>query len=201
MLLHGHPLSGNTHKVRLLLSALGLAFEERVVDVTVGAHKRPEFLAQNPRGQLPVLTDGKATVYDAQAILVYLARKYDPAGTWLPLEAFEMASVVAWLSFAANEIQNGVHAARMHFLLGVPVDLERVQKAGRASLALLESRLDGRAFLELGRPTVADLAVFPCVALAPEGKVPLDDYPNVRAWTERIRAQKFFVTMPGIAAR
>jgi len=200
MLLHGHPLSGNTHKVRLLLSALGLSYEERVVDVPAGAHKRPDFLALNPRGQLPVLQDGKVALHDAQAILVYLARKYDPRGTWLPTDPAEMAAVVAWLSFAANEIQNTVHPARMHFLLGVPVSLEAAQRAGRAAISLLEARLQGRTFLELERPTIADLACFPCVALAPEGKVDLAEFPNVRAWTDRLRKQPFFVAMPGLAA-
>src|SRR4051794_27110161 len=107
MILYGFPLSGNTHKVRLLLAALRLQHEERVVDVTAGAQKQPDFLALNPRGQIPVLVDGDTTVYDAQAILAYLARKYDPSGRWLPLDADGMGRVVAWLSFAANEIQNG----------------------------------------------------------------------------------------------
>jgi glutathione S-transferase len=201
MILYGHPLSGNAHKVRLLLSALRLAHDERTVDVTTGAHKRADFLALNPRGQIPVLVDGDATVYDAQAILVYLARKYDEAGRWLPHEPADMAHVAAWLSFAANEIQNGAHPARMHFLLGAPVALEQAQGAARASLALLDARLDGRRFLELERPTIADLACFPCAALAPEGKVSLGDYPHVRAWTERVRALPFYVAMPGLEAR
>ena len=50
--LYGHPLSGNCHKVRLLLSALGLPYEEVLVDLLVGAHKQPEFLALNPLGQV-----------------------------------------------------------------------------------------------------------------------------------------------------
>jgi glutathione S-transferase len=200
MILHGHPLSGNTHKIRLLLSALKLPHEERVVDVTTGAQKQPPFLALNPRGQVPVLIDGDVTLYDAQAILVYLARKYDQAGRWLPNDALDLAQVVGWLSFAANEIQNGAQPLRMHYLLGVPIALEQTQAATRASLALLHARLTGRTFLELERPTIADLACFPCVALVPEGKIELDPYPHVKAWTERMRRQAFYVGMPGIEA-
>jgi glutathione S-transferase len=198
MILYGHPLSGNTHKVRLLLSALHLAYEERLVDVTAGAQRRPNFLALNPRGQVPVLVDGEATVHDAQAILVYLARKYDEACSWLPSDPVEMAHVVGWLSFAANEIQNGPQKARLHFLLGVPMALEQVQEAARSTLAQLEARLEGRDFLELERPTIADLACFPYAALAPEGKVSLDAYANVRAWIGRVRALPFNVRMQSI---
>jgi glutathione S-transferase len=200
MLLYGHPLSGNTHKVRLLLSALKVPYDEQVIDVTTGAHKTPAFLGKNPRGQLPVLVDGDDVLYDAQAILVYLARKYDAAGQWLPTAPVDLARVIAWLSFAANEIQNGAHLARLHFLLGVPVALEQVQGIARASIALLDARLQGRTFLELERPTVADLACYPCVALAPEGKVPLDRYPNVLAWIARIQTLPFYAAMPGLEA-
>ena len=182
MILYGHPLSGNTHKVRLLMSALHLEHDERVVDVASGAQKKTDFLALNPRGQVPVLVDGDLAVYDAQAILVYLARKYDPSGSWLPTAPNELAQVVAWLSFAANEIQNGAQMARMHFLLGLPVALEQVQSIARESLSLLDARLEKRQYLELERPTIADLACFPCAALAPEGKVSLDEYPHLRAW-------------------
>jgi glutathione S-transferase len=200
MILYGHPLSGNTHKVRLLMSALRLDHDERAVDVPSGAQKKREFLTLNPRGQVPVLVDGEAATHDAQAILVYLARKYDPSGTWLPLAPAELAQVVAWLSFAANEIQNGAHMARMHFLLGLPVALEQVQGIARASLSLLDARLEKRQFLELERPTIADLACFPCAAMASEGEVSLHDYPHVQAWIGRICASSFFVPMPGIEA-
>jgi glutathione S-transferase len=201
MILYGHPLSANTHKVRLLLSALKLRYDERTVDVTIGAHKQPEFLALNPRGQLPVLVDGELKIHDAQAILVYLARKYDPSGRFLPLDAQELASVVGWLSFAANEIQNGAQLARMHVLLGLPIALEQTHAATRESLALLDARLAARSYLELERPTIADLACFPCVALVPEGKISLDEYPHVQTWVERVRKLPFYVGMAGIEAR
>jgi glutathione S-transferase len=201
MILYGHPLSGNTHKVRLLLSALAIAHEERTVDVTAGAQKTPDFLAMNPRGQIPVLIDGDATVADAQAILVYLARKYDRTSRWLPNDPYEAARVVGWLSFAANEVHNGLHLSRMHVLLGVPIALELTQSLARSALGVLDARLARHPFLELDRPTIGDLACYPCTALAPEGKVSLDAYPHVRAWAARIRALPFYLPMTGLEAR
>jgi len=201
MLLYGHPLSGNTHKVRLLLAALELAYEERLIDITTGVHKLPGFLALNPRGQLPVLVDGDVTVHDAQAILVYLARRYDPSATWFPDAPADAARVVGWLSFAANEIQNGVHAARSHHLLGAPISLDHTTAIASASLRVLDARLRGRRFLELDRPTIADLACFPCVALAPEGKIGLADHPDIQRWAARIQALPRYVAMAGLEAR
>lgn len=74
--LYGHEVSGNSYKVRLLLSLLNLKYEWIKVDLLNGEHKSPEFLALNPFGQVPLLVDGDTILADAQSILVYLARQY-----------------------------------------------------------------------------------------------------------------------------
>lgn len=198
MRLHVHALSGNSYKVRLLLGALALPCEEVAVDIPAGAHRSASFLHLNPLGQVPVLEDGEITLRDSQAILAYLARRYDPSGAWLPEDAAGLGRVQQWLSFAANEIHHGANLARLHFLLGVPVDLAVAQQRARDALALLDRHLEGRNWLELGRPTVADLACFPYAALAPEGQVPLDPYPYLRAWIERVKTLPGYVAMPGL---
>ena len=74
--LHGHEISGNSYKVRLMLSLLNLEYEWVRVDLMKGEHKSLEYLAKNPFGQVPLLVDDETQIADAQAILVYLARKY-----------------------------------------------------------------------------------------------------------------------------
>ncbi|MBK8715487.1 MAG: glutathione S-transferase family protein [Deltaproteobacteria bacterium] len=200
--LFGHPLSGNTHKVRLMLRAFDLAYREEVVDVVKGEQKQAAHLARNPRGQVPVLVDPdeRTTIYDAQAILVYLARRFDRGGTWLGATPLSAAQVMQWLSFAANEIHNGPHLARLHYLLGVPMDIAAVQQAARASLALVEQQLARTPYLAGAELSVADLACYPCVALAPEGRVSLDGFPATRAWIDGLQAAAFHVAMPGLGA-
>ncbi|HVK66144.1 MAG TPA: glutathione S-transferase family protein [Polyangium sp.] len=197
MKLYSHPLSGNSHKVRLMLSMLRIEHEEIVVDLLKGEHKTPSFLAMNPLGQVPVLVDGDETLRDSQAILVYLARKYG-GEAWMPSDPAGMARVVQWLSFAANEVHHGPFLARLHFLLGIQLDLGLAQDRSRAALDILDAHLARRAWLELDRPTIADLAVFPYVALVREGKVMLEDYRNVVAWIERIHTLPGYVAMPGL---
>jgi glutathione S-transferase len=109
-----------------------------------------------------------------------------------------LARVAQWLSFAANEVHHGPFLARLHFLLGVPLDVGLAQERTRAALKILDEHLATRTWLELDRPTIADIAVFPYVGLAPEGKVPLDDYRHIVAWIERIRALPGYVSMPGL---
>jgi glutathione S-transferase len=195
--LYGHPLSGNCHKVRLLLSALGLPYEEVLVDLLVGAHKQPEFLALNPLGQVPVLVDGDTVISDSQAILVYLARTYD-GEKYLPSDPVKLARVVRWLSIAASECHHGPHLARLHFLLKLGNDLALAQGIAHNLLGALNRHLMGRTFLEEERPTIADFAVFPYVGLAHQGQISLAEYPNVAAWVERIKASPSYVAMPGL---
>ncbi len=195
--LYDVTLSGNCHKARLMLSLLGLEYELLPVKLQQGEHKSEPFLQLNPFGQVPVLVDGDVIIRDSQAILVYLARRYG-GENWLPLEAEAMSQVMRWLFTAANDIQHSVAAARKHFLLNEQLDVNLAQKKAHQILQIMDAHLSDRTWLECDRPTIADIACFPYVALAPEGKVFLDSYSNVTAWSERIKQLPGYVGMPGI---
>ena len=190
-------LSGNCHKVRLMSALLGVEYELIPVDFAGGEHKSPQFLQLNPLGQIPVVVDNDIILRDSQAILVYLARKYGDE-TWLPLDAQSMAKVMQWLSFAANEINNSLFIARLYFRFNMDVDWESAQQKGKQVLQIMNEHLQNRDWLELDRPTIADIACYPYVGLAPEGKVSLDAYPNVFAWIERIKQLPGYIGMPGL---
>ena len=76
MKLYDAAASGNCHKVRLLLSMLDIAHEVISVSLPNMAQKTPDHMARNPLGLVPVIEDGDVTIYDSQAILVYLASKH-----------------------------------------------------------------------------------------------------------------------------
>ena len=194
--LYGTPVSGNAYKVRLLLGLLGLEFEEANVNLMTGENRTGSFLALNPRGQVPVLVDGEATVWDSQAILVYLARRHGEA--WLPIEPAPMAEVMQWLAVSENELLFGLARARAVVHFGRDFDLASSQAYGRAGLKVLEQRLAGNEWLAAGKPTIADVACMPYAALSHMGGLPLDDHPAVRAWIDRIRALPGFIAMEGI---
>jgi glutathione S-transferase len=65
--LYEFALSGNCHKIRLMLSMLGLEYQSVIVNGSAQQQKSAEFLAMNPFGQVPVLTEGEATIRDSQA--------------------------------------------------------------------------------------------------------------------------------------
>ncbi len=79
-----------------------------------------------------------------------------------------------------------------------PGNLEEAQTLGRKGLAVMERRLAEHPWLALDRLTIADVGCFPYVALAREAEIPLDSYPSVCSWIERMKALPGFVGMPGI---
>ena len=192
MRLHHHPLSGHSHRAVLLASLLNVPHELVEVDLKAGAHKRPEFLALNPFGQVPVLEDDGVVVADSNAILVYLAKK---AGRldWLPEDPSGAAAVQRWLSVAAGEVAYGPAAARLITVFGAKFNADEVIGRAHTLLARLEARLEDADWLAGAQPTIADVAIYSYVARAPEGKVDLSAYPNVNAFLRRVEALPGFV--------
>lgn len=194
--LYAHEISGNCYKARLLLSLLNLEYELVRVNLMKGEHKSPEYLVMNQFGQVPLLVDGESQIADAQAILVYLARKYG-GEHWLPTEALPMAQVIRWLSTAAGEVRQGPENARLFYLFGegTKINIERATQKSEFILKQLDQHLSTRNWLECDRPTIADVAIYPYISLAGDGKIDLTPYTNVLNWMERIKQLSGYTPM------
>lgn len=196
--LYGFTYSSCTHRVRLMLSLLGLAYENRPVHLGKGEHRTPEFLALNPVGQVPVLVEGDRKIFDSHAILLYLAETHG-RDRWWQADAYERAQVGQWLFFDANEMHNGIGFARNHLTFGVPGDAAAASARARAAMQVLQGRLASRDWLELGKPTLADVACAPLVAVHAEAGLQLSDYPHVQAWLARMQSMPGYVGIPAFA--
>lgn len=192
--LYRHVLSGHCHRVELMLSLLGLPVEFIEVDLANRAHKQPEFLSLNSFGQVPVIDDNGVVLADANAILVYLAKRYAP-DQWLPEDAMGAAKVQRWLSAAAGPLAFGPARARLITVFGAPFNAEDVINSAHALLSIMNLELSRNAFLVGDQPTIADIAGYSYIAHAPEGNVSLQEYPQVRAWLNRVEALSGFVAM------
>ncbi len=203
LVLYHMSLSGHAHRVRLLLSLLGLPYRLVEVDLRGGEHRREPFLKLNPFGQVPVLDDNGTVLADSNAILVYLAMRYDD-GRWLPRDPVGAAAVQRWLSVAAGEIAFGPARARLATLFGAPVAADDAIARAQRLFAVMEPILAAAPFLAGASPTLADVAAYSYIARAEEGNVPLAPYPALGAWLHRIEALPGFVPMPvsavGLAA-
>lgn len=206
MKLYTYEESGNSYKVRLLMSFLNIECEKIDIDLMQDVQHQPEFLAINPRGEVPVLVDGNLTLRDSSAILVYLANKH-ASGTWWSNEAAEQAAIMEWLAFAASWVQYGVFTARAIVSFGISgngiphdfdEDITPSTIRSQRSLEILDAHLAAQEWLACGRPTIGDVAVFPYVALAPMGNISLQPYSAVLAWIERIKALPNFIAIAGL---
>jgi glutathione S-transferase len=195
----GHEISGNSYKVKLLLSLLNLEYEWIKVDLMKGEQNSPKYLALNPFGSVPLLVDGDTKLADAQAILVYLARQYG-GDKWLPLDAISLAKVVRWLSITAGEVRQGPEHARLYHLFGAGtnININRATQKSEFILTQLNEHLSTHTWLEFDRATIADVAVFPYIALARDGKIDLDIYPYVLSWIDRFKQLPGYIPMNGI---
>lgn len=146
-----------------------------------------------------MIDDGGTVVHDSNAILVYLATRYDPARRWLPAAPETQAAVQVWLSVAAGPIAFGPAAARLVTVFGAQLDAGAAIARAHQLLAVMEPLLATRRFLVGEGPTIADIAGYSYIAAAPEGNVDLTPYPAVRAWLRRIEALPGFVPFPKTA--
>ncbi|PDT29230.1 glutathione S-transferase [Rhizobium sp. L9] len=202
MKLYDYILSPSCYKIRLMAAILGVKLDIRPVDFHPGMeHRGPELLVLNPAGSIPILMDGELVLTESSAMLAFLAARSGP--DWLGLNApEETARVQQWLSFS-HRLTTNLGGARLHQMLLRPGNIEALQAQGIAALreleaGLFEQRLRDMLFLTSDRATIADIACFPYVALAPDGGISLDPYPNIRLWLRAIRSLEGFIEMPGI---
>ena len=191
--LYDAPLSGHAHKVRLFLSILGVPHD--LVRVELGPNKSADFIALNPFGQVPVIDDDGTVIRDSNAILIYLAEKYDN-GRWLPRDPIGRARVHEWLSVASNELVHGPALARAAVVFKRDYDHAVAVDKAHGLMRILETHLAGRSWLAGEQASIADISFYPYVSKAPEGKVPLDNYDSVRRWLNGVEALEGFIPMP-----
>ena len=180
----------NGYKVRLLLSMLDLPYELVDIDMYGGEHKREPYLSLNPFGQMPAMEDGGFSIADSHACLVYLARKYDGSGRWLPVDAEGEAKVAEWLSKSANEVHQGpwMKRAKVRRPDAIKLSDEEIDARCDHILAIMDAHLTTRDWLALEKPTIADVSCFGPISMLAVSGYDTDKWPRLTRWLDRVRA-------------
>lgn len=203
--LHDYELDDECYKVRLFLSLLQRAYAKIAVDAYPGGEQRsPRYRKLNPRGLLPILTDGDLVLCEAEAILGYLARQYDRLGVWLPSAAAPFGQVLQWLAFANGPLK-AASAARRHAMIEEAGSNGSSTRAARNAFRIMDDHLTKREFagdewFVGSAATIADIALFPAIALSRDFAIDHDEFAALRRWMRRVRRLPGFITMPGIPA-
>lgn len=156
----------NGQRVVIALEELGLDHQLRYVDLWNGAHKKPDFLALNPAGQIPVIIDddgspGRLVLTQTPAILVYLAAK---AGNLPPPADCAGAKCLEWLIFQATDI-SGPMAQRAYLARRDAVKhaaaMAELKERALSFYRLLDHRLGESRFLAGDSYSIADTMAYP----------------------------------------
>ena len=185
-------LSPNPTKVVLALEEMGIPYEPVVVDTRKGEQFRPDYLALNPNAKVPVLVDGDATVFDSNAILLYLAEKTGQFGP--PSDAKSRGEYLSWAMFVASGIGpfSGQAVHFKHFAPEpVPYAHTRYQYEAERHYRVLDERLAGREFIAIGAYTVVDMAAWGWGRMAPFalGEESWTGFPNLKRLVDEVSAR------------
>ena len=182
---------GPTRSLRALwgLKELGVEFEFIPVNLQAGEHKRPDFLAINPAGKVPVLIDGDLVLPESAAIVLYLAEKYPEKGL-MPTKLEQRAQVYRWVLFAVTELEQPLWRMTKHRFLypenkRLPQDIELAREDFTAMAAVLERHMSGRQYIVGERISVADCVTAYLMDWANEHQL-LDGFPNLKPYLQRM---------------
>jgi GST-like protein len=187
-----YNLAPNPTKVALCLEEMGLAYEPVPVDTRKGDQHAPAFIAINPNAKVPAIIDGDATVFDSNAILLYLAEK---TGRFLPANIpAAHGEMLSWMMFVATGI--GPYSGQaVHFRNFAPAPkdyaVNRYTFEALRHWGILDARLAGRRYMLGDTYTVVDMAVWGWSRLVPFvlGPDALAKLPNVQRHLEEINAR------------
>ena len=196
--LYSMQRSGNSYKVRLALTQLGIRYRLVEVDILKGETRTPEFLAKNPNGRVPLLevTPGRY-LPESNAILWYIA-----GGTPLaPENRIDRAEALQWMFFEQHSLEPNLGAARFWLTMvkgGRELQrhsLEDWMEKGYQALGVMEQHLRHHRFVAADRYTIADIALYAYTHCAHESEFDLTVFPAIGRWLRRIEDQPGHITM------
>jgi GST-like protein len=179
-------------KVALFLEEAGLPYEAVPVDTRKGEQFSPELTALNPNNKVPVIQDGDVTVFDSNAILLYLAEK---TGQFLPENTpAARGDLLSWLMFVATGIgpYSGQAVHFRHFA-PEPKDYahERYQFEAKRHYGIADARLAQHTYMLGETYTIVDMALWGWARMIPFviGEEAWTSLPNLKRWFDAVSAR------------
>ena len=182
----------NPMKVALFLEEAGVAYEPIPVDTRKGDQHKPEFLKVNPNAKVPVIVDGDATVFDSNAILLYLAEK---TGKFLPPNSpANRGQLLSWLMFVATGV-GPFSGQSVHFQHMAPEKIayaiNRYRFEAMRHYSLLNDHLASRKYMVADTYTIVDMDVWGWARMIPFvlDKEAFAKLPNLKRLVDEIEAK------------
>ena len=193
MKLYSFPISPNGKRVNICAIESGVALDPAVLDAAKGELRAPQYLALNPMGKAPTLTDSDFVLWESGAIVCYLAQT--SGGPLWPKDPRALADTMRWLFFCSCHIDPYFTTLMVERFIkarrGLPPDEGHTAYAEQwlaRFVPVLEGQLADREYLR-GEFGLGDILVGCSLELAPLVSYDLGPYPAVRAWIDRLQAR------------
>ena len=192
MKLYSMPRSGNCYKVAWMLRLLNQPHELVLTSILDKSTKKPEFLAKNPNGQVPLLElDDGRFVAESNAILLYLAEQQTKGPFLLDRDdPYQRAKTYEWMFFEQYSHEPAIAVRRANVIFQRPCEADKMQlllDKGHGALGVMEKQLAKTPFLAGPSFSIADISLYAYTHVAHEGEFEMNRFPNVQAWLKRIQ--------------
>lgn len=182
----------NPVKVALFLEEAGISYEAIPVDTRKGEQHNPDYLAINPNAKVPAIVDGDVTVFDSNAILLYLA---DKTGKFLPAKSDKLrGELLSWLMFVASGV--GPYSGQsVHFRNYAPQGLDyavnRYAYEAQRHYGILDARLARQEYIVGDTYTIVDMAAWGWARMLPVvlGENAWSKFPHLKRLVDEISAR------------
>ena len=194
MKLYADPITINCRKVLAGFALMGVRFENERVDYYAQGHKAPQYLAINPNGTLPALTDSGLVLWESNAILQYAAEAI-AAEQFYPHDPKLRADIHRWqfwetglwypscYIYLVENVAKPLQKAEPDH-----VALEKEEPNWHRLAGILDNRLSDHKWLCGDTITIADVSVAASIHLPRLQKLPLESHPNVERWFNQVQA-------------
>ncbi|MEP1931160.1 MAG: glutathione binding-like protein [Roseibium sp.] len=185
----------NGWKASIILEELGIPYDLKLINIGKGDQFEPEFLKIAPNNRMPAIVDpegpgGKPiSVFESGAILQYLGRKFQKFYPQNERARVEVEEWLMWQMGGFGPMLGQAHHFRHYALEQVPYAIERYTNETHRLYGVLNRRLEGREFVAAGEYTIADIAIFGWAHRFQRHAIDLNEFPNVKAWYERMLAR------------
>lgn len=186
----------------MCLNAIGLEHEFVVINPLAGETQTEEYLKMNPSGKIPAIDDDGFYLFESNAIMKYLCRKYK--SDFYPSDIVEQAHVDKWLDFIVAHLSNGLAKVLFNKIIAGLIDAEVDKKSMEEGygflkrfMTVIDKQLGTTAYLTGDKMTIADICLLSTVDPFEVIDVNLSDYPNVAAWASKLTKESFYTKVHG----
>jgi len=184
--------SSNGRRAAVMLEECGLAYRAHSVDLSKGEQRDPAFLAINPVGQIPVIVDSEGpggapiTVTQSGAILLYLAAK---TGRLMPTDPVERVRAVEWVFNAVTDCagaSGSIYAMSARVPDKSEANVRYFEERLLGYLRVAEGALARQSYLAGAVYTIADVALYPVVAVRRALVERAGELPHLVRWADAV---------------